>query len=134
MSICFCFNNLGYTGYTAHLQQVHQNLDRSQKCLPCHKWHQYYSFTTTTFSFCLNALFCRILLQDRALGITEAGFLQARSPSCHKTNSVKALKGTCPKRYNSKTFHQNQSTTFSVMLLTERQTNRLCRWKQQQTQ
>ena len=60
-----------------------------------------YEFTTTTFRFCSSSLFfcfpvlgwvTQKPLKYNIYGLPEAWFLQARCPSCHPTNSVKALK------------------------------------------
>ena len=43
-------------------------------------------------------------------GIVGTGFLQARCPSCHPANSVKALKEhqTCKRRYKNRRFAMRQ--------------------------
>ena len=76
--------------------------------------------TTTTISFCLTRLFLRTSLQvgrghwwspTELLEAISATFLQAGCPSCHQTNSVKALKESALKglQYSKTVFCNNKS-------------------------
>jgi len=47
---------------------------------------------------------CTSLQTDRQASIPLLSFLQAGCPSCHQTNSIKALKGECVKKSQSVIF------------------------------